>query len=204
MPKKPMDYSKTIIYKLVCKDLNIKECYVGHTTDFKSRKRRHKQSVEDMNCNSYNLKKSKFIRDNGGWDNWDMIEIEKYNCNDAQEARARERYWYETLGAGLNMCVPYRSKTEFYENNKEHILEYQKEYYELNKEQILEKKKQYREEKKEQIQKHKKEYYEENKDKIQAHYSTKCVCECGAITTIYHKSRHLKSLKHCEFIQNNI
>ena len=29
-----MDYSKTHFYKIVCKDLNIKDCYVGHTIKF--------------------------------------------------------------------------------------------------------------------------------------------------------------------------
>ena len=32
MPRKVVDYSKTVIYKIVCKDLNITELYVGHTT----------------------------------------------------------------------------------------------------------------------------------------------------------------------------
>ena len=31
MPKKIIDYSKTIIYKIVCNDLTITEVYVGHT-----------------------------------------------------------------------------------------------------------------------------------------------------------------------------
>ena len=29
------------------------------------------------------------MRDNGGWQNWSMIEIEKYPCNDQQEATKR-------------------------------------------------------------------------------------------------------------------
>jgi len=35
MPIRATDYSKTIIYKLVCNDPNVMEMYVGHTTDFK-------------------------------------------------------------------------------------------------------------------------------------------------------------------------
>ena len=38
MPKENIDYSKTIIYKIVCKDINIKDCYVGSTTNFTNRK----------------------------------------------------------------------------------------------------------------------------------------------------------------------
>jgi hypothetical protein len=132
MPKKPMDYSKTIIYKLVCNDLNIKECYVGHTTNWRQRKATHKQSVENINHPEYNFKKSIFIRDYGGWCGWSMIQIELFPCNDKQEAIARERYWYETLGATLNSNVPSRSKKEYYEQNREHKLEYQKQYLEQN------------------------------------------------------------------------
>jgi len=42
MPKVPTDYSKTIIYKIVCNDLNVNECYIGHTTNFIKRKGQHK------------------------------------------------------------------------------------------------------------------------------------------------------------------
>ena len=46
MPQKPIDYSKTIIYRIVCKDINIKECYVGSTTDFKGRKYSQNQHLK--------------------------------------------------------------------------------------------------------------------------------------------------------------
>ena len=31
MPKVPIDYAKTILYKIVCNDLKIIDCYVGTT-----------------------------------------------------------------------------------------------------------------------------------------------------------------------------
>ena len=34
MPKSNCDYSRTVIYKIVCNDLSITDCYVGHTTEF--------------------------------------------------------------------------------------------------------------------------------------------------------------------------
>ena len=37
-----LDYQNTIIYKIVSKDLNIKECYVGHTINFSRRKSVHR------------------------------------------------------------------------------------------------------------------------------------------------------------------
>jgi hypothetical protein len=41
------------------------------------------------------LKIYAIIRANGGWENWDMIEIAKYNCKNATEARIKEQEHYE-------------------------------------------------------------------------------------------------------------
>ena len=123
MTKTKMNYDNTIIYKIVCSDLNITDLYVGHTTNFTKRKTAHKTSCNNENSFSYNLKLYQMIRENGGWDNWNMIEIEKYSCNDGNESRARERYWYEQLKANLNVCHPNRSTKEskriYYDRNKE-------------------------------------------------------------------------------------
>ena len=158
-----MDYSNTVIYKIVCNDLNIKDVYVGHTTQFTKRKCVHKSNCTNKNVVSYNFKVYKTIRDNGGWENWSMIEIEKYNCKDGNEASSRERYWYETLNANLNNHCPNRTVKEYrvqyqdinkdyykdyYENNKEKKREYYKLYNEKNKEKLKENQKQYREQRK--------------------------------------------------------
>ena len=97
MPRKAVDYKKVLIYKLVCDDLTVNDLYLGHTTDFTNRKRKHKSNSLNTNYKDYNCKVYKMIRDNGGWNNWSMIEIEKYPCNDNNEARSRERHWYEVL-----------------------------------------------------------------------------------------------------------
>ena len=162
MPKVPMDYSKTVIYKIVCKDVDIKECYVGQTTSFDKRKSHHKSDCNNVNGKYYNLYVYQFIREYNGWDNWSMIEIEKFNAIDKLDANKRERYWIETLQSTLNKYLPTRTKKEYYEENKEQI----KEYYEQNKEQIKEQKKQYREQNKEQISKQKKQYCEQHKEQI--------------------------------------
>jgi predicted GIY-YIG superfamily endonuclease len=51
MPKVPIDYSKGFIYKLCCLDVNIKEIYIGSSTNFKQRKRHHKNVVIMKNKN---------------------------------------------------------------------------------------------------------------------------------------------------------
>ena len=39
MPRKEIDYTKTNFYKIVCKDLSVKDCYVGHTTILKTERK---------------------------------------------------------------------------------------------------------------------------------------------------------------------
>lgn len=147
MPRTPIDYSKIVIYKIVCNDLSIQDCYVGSTTSFVKRKRTHKCYAISEDKRDSNYKVYQTIRENGGWDNWTMIEIEKYPCNDSNEATKRERHWYEELNAKLNLQVPNRSKTEhakqYSEKNRDKINKYRKEYKIKNREKVREADKQY-------------------------------------------------------------
>ena len=113
MTKTIINYSNTIIYKIVCNDLTVEEKYVGSTTNFRMRKYQHKTRCNNPNDKKYNLKIYQFIRENGGWENWTILEIEKYQCNDGNESRTRERYWIEELKCKLNINVPIRSKKEY-------------------------------------------------------------------------------------------
>ena len=121
MPRKAVDYSKTVMYKFVCNDLNVTDVYAGHTTQFVKRKNSHKFSCTNANSPLYDLKIYQIIRANGGWADWSMIEIEKYPCNDGNEARFRERYWFEQLGAKMNTQVPNQSHDDYLQVNKEAI-----------------------------------------------------------------------------------
>ena len=52
-----VDYSKTFIYKLCCRDPTIKDIYVGQSTDFKSRNKSHKCGCNNINHKEYNIYK---------------------------------------------------------------------------------------------------------------------------------------------------
>jgi len=142
MPKTPIDYSKIVIYKIVCNDLNIKDVYVGSTTDFRKRKNAHKTHCCNVDSRDYNLKVYTIIRANGGWCDWTMIEIEKYTtCLDGNQARARERYWIELLDASMNVVIPGRTEKEWREANEDKIKEQKKIWNEANEDKIKEQKK---------------------------------------------------------------
>ena len=121
MQNKEIDYSKTIIYKIVCKDKTITDCYIGHTTSFTKRKNQHKSCCNNEKNKEYNNIKYQYIRNNGGWNNWDMIEIEKYSCQNKDEAKERERHFIELFKSKLNIFIPTRTSKEYEKDNAEKL-----------------------------------------------------------------------------------
>jgi len=146
MPRKAIDYSNTIIYKLCCNDPSITDVYVGHTTDFVNRKRSHKSICNNETNKKYNIYVYQFIREHGNWDNWSMIELEKINCIDGNEACKNERKHIELLGSTLNQQVPSRTPLEYREENRENLKERNQKYREENTDKEKERKRKYREE----------------------------------------------------------
>ena len=133
MPRTNTNYNNNVIYKIVCNDLNIKDLYVGHTTNFIKRKSQHKDNCSNTKDKHYNMNVYKVIRDNGGWINWSMLEIEKYPCSDCNEARTRERYWVETLLPNLNKNIPNRTDKEYKAAHREEQIIYLNNYWVQNK-----------------------------------------------------------------------
>jgi hypothetical protein len=172
MPLNTIDYSKTIFYKIVCNDLNVKDCYVGHTTDFKSRKRLHKSKCTVEDNPKFHLKLYAFIRDNGGWENWSMVPMETIHCKDKFEALKRERELIEENQAQLNGNIPSRTYAEWKQDNDEKIKERKHLWYEKVKETEEYKKnqKQYLLENAETISKRKKEYRLRNNEWLSEYY----------------------------------
>lgn len=98
------DYSHTVVYQIRCKDEAVKDTYVGHTKNFPERQLQHKYNCEQM------WNKNKLytcIRAHGGWNNWEMVQLEICNCKDLTEARMKEQEYYEKLNPSLNSCAPY-------------------------------------------------------------------------------------------------
>lgn len=165
-----------IMYKIAPKNAELKCCYVGHTTNFDNRKRAHIRNTTKVDDKHYHLKHYETIRQTGGWDEWEMVEIERGQYNTKLEARIREQELIYEHGANLNSLKAYVSEeqrkklkkqiTEKYrEENKELLKEQTKKYKEDHKEIIAEQMKKYRAENKEKIYEKTKQYRENNKEK---------------------------------------
>ena len=108
------DYSKGYIYKIVCKDISVRNIYIGSSAD-SYRKSKHKSACNKETGKKRNQKLYKFIRAHGGWDNWKLVELYKYPCNYKSELEQEEcwawdkySYYYEML----NDRKPYQTEDE--------------------------------------------------------------------------------------------
>ena len=165
-------YKNGVIYKIFCKDSAIKDIYIGSTCDLKKRKRHHKSDCNNEKNRGYNYYVYRFIRDNGGWDNFQMIELIKYPCDTKRELELKEREIFELLSATLIKQFPSRTRKEWKEVNIEETNEKSKEYYEANKEELKEKQRE------------------------------KFKCDCGGKFTRCSKSVHLKTKKHKKYLNS--
>tara|TARA_Y100000389_G_scaffold128810_1_gene126275 strand:+ start:392 stop:952 length:561 start_codon:yes stop_codon:yes gene_type:complete len=168
------------IYKLECN--NAKEChdiYVGSTYDWERRYKKHKETSIYPKMEGYNQLKYQIIRKYGGWDNWNMIELEKCDLTIQTDEQAHkiEEKWRKELDAKLNMKKAFRSKEDLQEYQKDYTAEWRRDNKEYKKEQD-------------------KQYREENAEAIKAQKNQKFTCECGGKYTNSHKQEHLKTKKH--------
>ena len=165
-----------IIYLIKHKTDDTKNVYVGSTNDLKKRIKSHKCSCNNEKNKCYNINLYQYIRENGGFNQYEFIILECYVCNFKYELYDREDDYIKMYDNNLNQVRAYLTDEE----HKEKINEKNKKYRENNKEYFLK-------------------YRENNKEKI----NEKITCECGSIVRKKDITRHRKSLKHISYIEKN-
>jgi len=211
MPINP-NYQNSLIYKIVCNDTNIKEIYIGSTTNFRLRKSQHKCSCNNETHKYYNFYVYKFIRENGGFENWSMVLIDYVPCETKLELLKCEREHIEKIDKELllNQQIPSRTIKEWKEDNKERTIKKDNEYRQRNKTRIKEKKHIYYQNNKEEIlQKceeyrkkngtnldYNKNYYNNNKETILEKQREKINCPiCNSVVCKTVLKRHQRTKK---------
>ena len=113
------DYSQSVIYFIRHKTNTTLPFYIGSAYDFEYRKGNHKSKCNNITDRDHNLQVYKFIRQNGGWDEWEMIIHEKYplyletNEENERALDMQEQYWidyYDNINNGLNGARAYLSE----------------------------------------------------------------------------------------------
>jgi hypothetical protein len=123
------------------------------------------------NSNYKNLKIYQTIKENGGWNNWQLVQVEKYPCEDSEQAKMRERYWFEILQNEVRTEDEAKEQKKF--NRKQYYLEhatqkkaYQRQYEAKNADKIKAYRKQYKKDHIEENKAYWKQYYLEHAEKL--------------------------------------
>ena len=173
-------YENGVIYMIKHKTDDTKEFYIGSSYNFKARFRSHKSSCNNENDKNYNYKVYKYIRENGGWDAWDILLMYDYPCKNRNELNLEEKRSIKEYKSTLNQFIPARTKKEHYEDNKDKKKEYQRKYRIDNLDKITEKNK---------------EYCKDNKEEIAEKRKIKINCDiCNRLVRKQHIARHKRSL----------
>ena len=166
------DYQLGKIYKIV--DNTNNNVYIGSTCNptLKQRLSKHVAAYKRYLKGKYNYVTSFDIFTNN---DYDIILIESFPCDHKDELLARERYCINKIP-----CINKYKPGLFNELGQ---AEYNKQYYVEH-------------------QDHLKQYYADHQEQIKEWKTTKCTCVCGGMYTLTHKSRHMKSIKHIEYVKS--
>eukprot|EP00732_Lithocolla_globosa_P004350 Lithocolla_globosa_v1_NODE_3978_length_1537_cov_692.281861.p2 type:complete len:181 gc:universal NODE_3978_length_1537_cov_692.281861:746-1288(+) len=172
------NYSKGKIYKIACDEID--DVYVGSTSQPLSHRMGNHQAKyrrwKDGKCHfttSFDIIK---------YDSAQIILIEDFPCERKEQLHARERHWIEQTVC-VNKVIPTRTDKEYYQDNRERIIEQGKQYWQDNREKINSKSKQ---------------YHQANKERINEQHE----CECGGRYTTHGKVRHFKTKKHQQYLNS--
>lgn len=193
-----------VIYMIKHKTDDTKKVYIGSTKDFKTRITNHKYNFTNDKKKEYNLNVYQYIRENGGWDEYEFVILENIKCNLKCELLDKEdEYILKYKDTCLNCIRAFLTDEELAEHIKEYYNKNRdkyKEYYQKNRNRI----KEYYENNRESIAEKRKEYREINRNAIAEKRKEKLTCECGVTYTKCHKARHERSNYHQQFIKNNV
>jgi len=134
------DYALGKIYKII--DNTSPMFYIGSTCYPKLSQRlaKHRQHLREYEKGKTHYRAAMEILNN---DDYKIILLENYPCNNIDELHAQEQYWMDKLrcddmvnkinAKGVSIEKKKEKKKEYYENNKEEISQKNKEYSEKNK-----------------------------------------------------------------------
>jgi len=136
-----MTTTKYTIYQIKHKQLP--HCYIGSTKNFYGRvavhKTYYKQGIERQLYNT--------MQQNGGWDSYDIIPLEEFECSNRTEAESRENHWIKRFEGEMELLntykrsmgsIPEGTTRKWYYKSREHHMQLSREYYYKNRESILE------------------------------------------------------------------
>jgi len=133
---------KFTIYRIVSINPELTNCYIGKTSNLHVRIIQHKSDCSNINSHRHNLPIYKYIRENGGFDNFEFINLKDEWLDGAENASTYEQHFFELYGGFaqcLNINYPNRkvqvTSLLYYYEHQDHVKKYQAKYRTEHKEQ---------------------------------------------------------------------
>jgi len=98
------------IYAIECKDKNILDSYVGSTFSMSNRRYIHYHNSKTSTSKLYS-----FVKENGGWSNFEFIILEKIEVSTNKEKMEKEQEWIKKKNPVLNSRRAFRTHKELQE-----------------------------------------------------------------------------------------
>jgi hypothetical protein len=166
------NYQNGKIYKIEALNGEEGDVYIGSTCKqyLSQRMDKHRETYRYWKKGNKGCNMTSYILfEKYGIENCIIVLIENSPCNTRDELFSREAYHIKLIKC-VNKCIPMQSHKEWYDKNRDEILEkareYGKEYYKDNREERLEYRNIYYHSNQDKITELGKEYYTKHKDKI--------------------------------------
>ena len=131
------NYTNGKIYKIW--DNSYTKCYIGSTVEeLSNRMSHHRKDYKKWLLTQKIYVCSFILFDEFGVENCKIELVENFPCNSKAELHAREGY-HQRLNDCVNKNIAGRKPKEYREDNIERIKEYRRQYYQNNKEYIIQK-----------------------------------------------------------------
>jgi hypothetical protein len=121
-----------VIFKIVCKDLNVKEIYLGMTINFNVMQDKFKYIYNNRLRVKPKVKPNMILLNyiflHGGFDNFLFEIIQTYKCDNAKEANIYKRKHYDELHPALNKNKPALSDEDRHKYQKDYHMHYDRSY----------------------------------------------------------------------------
>ena len=199
------------VYKIICR-LDSKFCYIGSTfNELRHRWQQYKSHYSKWLSDPSSVRRPcacyPYFKQYG-IESFKMVEIRSYDIHlkDRMCLEAYETLWVsKTRGRNVNPPVDYlnlrkEKARQYQQNNRERISNKQKDYYQKNRQRLIEKAMRYNQDNRESLSEYKKGYYEAHKAEIAEKAKEKVTCQCGSTVRKGDLSRHNKTAKHKAFI----
>ncbi len=147
------------------------DVYIGSTTKklLSQRMANHRNCYKVWKNGKGNKTTSFDLFEKYGIDNCCLTLLKSVLCTSKDELHSRERHYIESLEC-VNKVVIGRTKQEYYEDNKDRLVQKNKEWYENNKESVAQYKKEWAEENRIELTQKRKDYYDANKEQLSEKY----------------------------------